>query len=140
MDAGNNPVNYSDPFGLCPKDAGGDGKTEEYKDCGKGSSGYYAYRASQGDNSAVNTVLGWGATCGESKTCESGAAILATFVGGKLLDEVIESGQYLRGGMRTYRNSREYRMSGKLVDWLSGGEKTHWTSAKVVKWFKDLIK
>ncbi len=33
--ANGDPVNYSDPFGLCPKDAGGDGKTDDYSDCAK---------------------------------------------------------------------------------------------------------
>lgn len=37
---GNNPVAYTDPFGLCPKDKGGDGKTESIDDCPKGSAGW----------------------------------------------------------------------------------------------------
>jgi len=31
--AGGDPVNFSDPFGLCPKDQGGNGKSEELTDC-----------------------------------------------------------------------------------------------------------
>jgi hypothetical protein len=31
--AGNNPVAFTDPFGLCPEDVGGDGKTETVRDC-----------------------------------------------------------------------------------------------------------
>ena len=42
------------------EDAGGDGKTGGFKDCLKGSSGYYANKVSQGENKAVNTVLGLG--------------------------------------------------------------------------------
>jgi RHS repeat-associated protein len=38
--AGADPANSSDPFGLCPKDAGGDGKSPYLTDCPKGSRGY----------------------------------------------------------------------------------------------------
>lgn len=74
-----------------------------------------------------------------------GAAILATFVGGTILDEIVESGQYLRAGIRTFRNQREFRVSGKLLDWLTGnkgaGNKgTHWTSTKLLKWIKELLR
>lgn len=134
------PINNSDLFGLCPKEAGGDGKTEEYKDCEKGTSGYYAYRATQGDDGVINTALGWGTACGESDVCEKGAAILTTFVGGKLLDGAVKSGQYLRAGMRTYRNQREFRVSGKRLDWKTVEVGTHWTSAKLMKAIKDLMK
>jgi len=33
--AGNNPVTFTDPFGLCPNDVGGDGKTKSVDDCPK---------------------------------------------------------------------------------------------------------
>ncbi len=33
---GNNPVTFTDPFGLCPKDVGGDGKTRTVGDCPQG--------------------------------------------------------------------------------------------------------
>ena len=33
--AGNNPAAYTDPFGLCPKDVGGDGSTDSVDDCPK---------------------------------------------------------------------------------------------------------
>jgi len=33
--AGNNPIRFSDPFGLCPEYAGGDGKTSTAADCSK---------------------------------------------------------------------------------------------------------
>jgi len=31
--AGNDPISYDDPFGLCPSRVGGDGKTESVDDC-----------------------------------------------------------------------------------------------------------
>lgn len=117
--ADGDPINFSDPFGLCPKDAGGDGETEEYSDCPKGSSGYYAYRATQGDSSIVssisNTILGWGATCGESEECSAAAAILTAFGGGKVLDGVVKSGQYLRIGVGRHDGRRWYRAAGRMV-------------------------
>lgn len=113
--ADGDPINSSDPFGLCPKDAGGDGKTEEYSDCEKGTSGYYAYRATQGQGGVVNTILGVGAACGESDVCEAGAAILTTFVGGKLLDGAVKSAQYLRIGVGRHNGRRVFRAAGKLI-------------------------
>lgn len=38
--AGGDPVNFGDPLGLCPEDAGGDGKTSWLSDCPKGTRGY----------------------------------------------------------------------------------------------------
>ena len=61
--AGGDPVNFSDPFGLCPEDAGGNGKSSIYKDCLKGTSGYYANQIAEGEHKALNTVLGWGGEC-----------------------------------------------------------------------------
>lgn len=113
--ADGDPINKSDPFGLCPKDAGGDGETEEYSDCPKGSSGYYAYRATQGEGGVVNTILGVGASCGENEWCEGGAAILATFVGGKLLDGAVKSAQYLRIGVGRHDGHLWFRAAGKLI-------------------------
>ena len=57
--AGGDPINSSDPFGLCPKSSGGDGKTEEMSDCPRGSSGWWAWRDAQGEGSTfVNNVRG----------------------------------------------------------------------------------
>ena len=38
--AGGDPINFSDPFGLCPKDMGGDGKSRMLSDCPEGSEGH----------------------------------------------------------------------------------------------------
>jgi RHS repeat-associated protein len=38
--ANGDPVNFSDPFGLCPEEMGGDGKTSSLTDCPRGSKGY----------------------------------------------------------------------------------------------------
>lgn len=37
--ANGDPVNYSDPFGLCPKSVGGDGRTKWLSDCPEGTAG-----------------------------------------------------------------------------------------------------
>ncbi|HRP08281.1 MAG TPA: RHS repeat-associated core domain-containing protein [Gemmatimonadales bacterium] len=76
-----NPVTFSDPMGMCPEDAGGDGKTDRYDDCPVGSSGYYAYLAVQGDRSRVNDIKGIVAACAESTVC-SITAIAGTAVVG----------------------------------------------------------
>jgi RHS repeat-associated protein len=62
--ANGDPVNFSDPFGLCPP------ADENYSDCAPGSSGWYAYRLATGRGSAfLNNVGGVLATCGESTAC-----------------------------------------------------------------------
>jgi len=75
---GNNPVTFTDPFGLesCPRGAGGDGKTEQYDDCEPGTSGWYAHRLATGQGSrALNNIGGTLATCGESGTCKAVLAV-----------------------------------------------------------------
>lgn len=140
--AGGDPINFSDPFGLCPKDAGGDGKTEEFKDCEEGASGYYANKVAKGEGTVVNTILGVGASCGESTGCE----VAAVALGGEAIGMVAGAGealglnQYLRAGMRTFRGEREFRIAGKALDWITGKEGTHWTSTKVLNAIKDLMK
>jgi RHS repeat-associated protein len=52
--AGGDPINFSDPFGLCPKDMGGDGKTIGNQDCPKDSKGWNQYR------SGAIEDAGWG--------------------------------------------------------------------------------
>jgi uncharacterized protein RhaS with RHS repeats len=140
--AGGDPANNSDPFGLCPKNAGGDGKTDTFTDCLNGSSGYYAERVKEGDNKVVNTVLGWGASCGESGKCEVAAGALASLGVGAVAGagESLGLNQYLRAGMRNFKGGREFRIAGKLLDALTGEEGTHWTSAKLLQAIKDFFK
>jgi uncharacterized protein RhaS with RHS repeats len=45
--AGNNPIAFTDPFGLCPKDKGGDGKTDGLDDCPKDSEGWKEHQKAQ---------------------------------------------------------------------------------------------
>ena len=44
--ANGDPVNFSDPFGLCARSAGGDGRTLRWDDCPEGSEGYDYYQRS----------------------------------------------------------------------------------------------
>ncbi len=37
-------MSYADPFGLCPEDKGGDGKTTALSDCPEGTAGYDEFR------------------------------------------------------------------------------------------------
>ena len=62
--ANGDPVNFSDPFGLCPPE------DDNFDDCERGSSEYYAARIARGEgNRLVNEVAGALATCGESIDC-----------------------------------------------------------------------
>ena len=139
--ANGDPVNYSDPFGLCPKSAGGDDKTDRFDDCEAGTSGYYANKVAKGEGTILNTYLGLGATCGESGLCESAAIALGASGIGMVAGagEALGLNQYLRAGMRTFRGQREFRVAGKLVDLLRE-ERAHLTSTKVLKAIKTLIK
>jgi RHS repeat-associated protein len=67
---GNDPNSFSDPFGVCPKDAGGDGKTDSFEDCPTLSSGWFANRANSSKGSAlINNVGGVISSCFESEKC-----------------------------------------------------------------------
>jgi uncharacterized protein RhaS with RHS repeats len=109
--AAGDPVSYSDPYGLkaCPESAGGDGKTDSYADCPEGSSGYYAYRAAQGEGGAMNTVRGVVAACREDTACK---------VGG-----ICGTGQAVAGvaGQPGFRERVNFgQVIGQLVDQASG--------------------
>jgi uncharacterized protein RhaS with RHS repeats len=41
---GGDPINFGDPFGLCARAAGGDGRTLRWDDCPEGSEGYDYYQ------------------------------------------------------------------------------------------------
>jgi hypothetical protein len=74
--AAGDPVNFSDPFGLCPQSAGGDGTTEDFDDCPPGSSGWYAHRAATGVGyNWLNNVGGALASCGESGACMAALSV-----------------------------------------------------------------
>jgi hypothetical protein len=136
------PVNFKDPMGLCPKDAGGDGKSEQLGDCEAGTSGYYANKVVNGEGKILNTYLGLGASCGESRWCEGAAVALGGVAVGMVAGagEALGLNQYLRAGMRTYQGQREFRVAGKVVDWVAGEERVHWTSTKVLNAIKSLMK
>jgi uncharacterized protein RhaS with RHS repeats len=85
---GGDQVNFSDPFGLCPKDAGGDGKSDSFTDCQKGTSGYYANEAARGRGGAMNTAKGVVASCKESTVCAAGAVAGAAVTGEIVVSEV----------------------------------------------------
>ena len=56
--ADGDPLTYSDPFGLCPEDVGGDGETERFDDCPEGSSGWYAHRLATGEGNELLNIAG----------------------------------------------------------------------------------
>lgn len=51
---------------MCPKNAGGDGKTDTFTDCSSGSSGYYANEAASGRGGFLNDLKGVATTFAES--------------------------------------------------------------------------
>jgi RHS repeat-associated protein len=60
------PVNFDDPFGLCPP------RDDDLSDCAPGSSGWYAKRIATAEGSRpLNEIGGVLATCGESAVCMS---------------------------------------------------------------------
>jgi hypothetical protein len=68
--AGNNPVMFTDPFGLCPP------ADENYSDCAPGSSEWYANRVVTGEgNRAINEIGGTLASCAESFACNAVLAV-----------------------------------------------------------------
>ncbi len=89
---GRGSCNSADPFGLCPKNAGGDGKTETFTDCMDGTSGYYAQQAASGHGGLVNNILGAGASCGESGICESLAGVLSAIGGIGIVRSLLATG------------------------------------------------
>lgn len=89
--AGGDPVNFSDPFGLCPKSAGGDGRTDSFADCLAGSSGWYAYRMATGQGSSLlNELGGVLSSCGESWLCQG--VLTVASLGGSALEGAAERG------------------------------------------------
>jgi RHS repeat-associated protein len=126
-----NPAAFSDPFGMCPEEAGGDGKTDRYDDCPVGSSGYYAYLAAEGDSSLVNEIHGLIASCKESTVCAIGGTAAAMIVAGgarMLADEAVtmgrgvvqwlNTGRYLRVGIGGKGGRRVFRIAGEVVGWF----------------------
>lgn len=62
--ASGDPVNFTDPFGLCPP------KDDNTADCAPGTSGWYANRLATGvGNAALNTIGGVLSSCNESSAC-----------------------------------------------------------------------
>ncbi len=121
------PINFSDPFGLCPKAAGGDGKTEEYSDCPRGSSGYWAHQSMQGNGGLLTEVRGTTASCDESTACLAVAIAGGAYVGTLVAVEagasrlaatalaLMQSNRYLRIGVGRHNGRRVFRAAGKLV-------------------------
>ena len=83
-----NPLSNADPLGMkaCPREAGGDGKTDEYSDCPEGTTGYYAYQAAQGRGGAMNTLKGLVASCSEQTSCKVVALFGAVYSSVLLVD------------------------------------------------------
>jgi hypothetical protein len=110
--AGGDPVNYSDPFGLCPP------KDENTSDCEAGTSGWYANRLATGQgNSVLNTIGGLLTSCNESAACSAvldvasvGADVLERRGGSALIEQA-----YKRPGGATTAAQRAAVQGGACV-------------------------
>jgi hypothetical protein len=106
-------VSYADPFGLCPKDKGGDGKSDNLSDCPEGSEGYKEFRNPQLETPLFDPVafvsgfvpglfkgllakLGLGALEGLSSGAASAAAAKIAIPEGEALLVVVKDGKILK--------------------------------------------
>jgi RHS repeat-associated protein len=81
--ASGDPVNFSDPFGVCPKDVGGDGKTRTLSDCPPGSLGWNQYASGAIESADPFT---WFIALGEIKAAGLTLAAISTFVTRKAIN------------------------------------------------------
>lgn len=113
--ANGDPVNYSDPFGLCPPD------NDNYGDCTAGSSEWYAGRIARGEgNRVLNELGGLGATCAESISCMISlipASVVGTAVG-RVAKALGVAGKASGNVSVTIGSRLEARVAGRL--WTSG--------------------
>jgi hypothetical protein len=91
-------VTYSDPFGLCPEEMGGDGKTKGNSDCPKDSKGWNQYRSGAVASGWADPLIfigGW-----ESRAGEIVAKEVETLAAGAY--EVAASGGAHSGFLKNY--------------------------------------
>jgi RHS repeat-associated protein len=98
--AAGDPVNYSDPFGLCPKDAGGDGKAKTLGDCPEGSEGRRQYISGKAEsNSELFLFLFGGLEIKGGEALGGGAARLISRISES--PSLIRAAGELEGAMQT---------------------------------------
>jgi len=101
--ADGDPINLGDPFGLCPKSAGGSGNSETLEDCPRGTSGWWAMQEQGGVVGLYNNVRGAAAACSESWLCASVAGAGAVLLSSMVIAEVAASSELeatIHGGGR----------------------------------------
>jgi RHS repeat-associated protein len=110
------PVNFGDPFGLCPPE------DENYSDCPPGTSEWYANRIATGEgNRLVNEVGGALATCAESISCMT-ALIPGTVIGaaaGRVAQALGVAGKAAGNVSVAVGSELEAQIAGKL--WTGAG-------------------
>ncbi|MGH9423419.1 MAG: RHS repeat-associated core domain-containing protein, partial [Thermoanaerobaculia bacterium] len=139
------PVTYSDPFGLCPEDMGGDGKTKGNADCPKGSKGWEQYRsgavASAGWGDPFLFLGGLEREGGEAAAIGLGTAISK---GHAFVKHVLERGEFEGLGIRTTRQLAKFvyniveSATGADVKVLSRGRTAFWDSETGTVVIRDL--
>lgn len=133
--AAGDPVNFGDPFGLCPKDMGGNGRTKWLTDCPEGSKGRAEWnrRASgraEGVDDPVFLLFGG--------VSAKGAKTAATTIGGRIarghafVRHVLEEADLAGLGIRTREQLGRFvddiisKSSGTNVRSLSRGRRAFW--------------
>jgi RHS repeat-associated protein len=98
--ANGDPVTYSDPFGLCPKDKGGDGRTTWLTDCPEGSVGRAEWQKNASGNAesgGIDDIIFFFIGGAEIKGAEAGVTLVSRIARSKALARIAAQ---LEGGVQ----------------------------------------
>jgi RHS repeat-associated protein len=95
--ANGDPVTYSDPFGLCPEDMGGDGKSKTLSDCPKDSKGWNRYRSGAAESGGMTDVAFFFAGGAEVQGTKAAIKLASKIGQNKALSRIAAS---LEGGVQ----------------------------------------
>ncbi|MGH7719355.1 MAG: RHS repeat-associated core domain-containing protein [Gemmatimonadaceae bacterium] len=99
--ADGDPVNFSDPFGLCPKESGGDGQTPYNTDCPPGTHGYMIVCGC-----VQSTDAPWEILFGARSVVTSGVRGAVSYVGRQAAQRTIENARR-RAVRRAWQQERD---------------------------------
>lgn len=130
-------MSYSDPFGLCPKDKGGDGKTNRLDDCPEGSEGRRQYRSGAIESAGLDDPIFMLFGGLEIRGAKATAAGLGTAIarGHAFAKHVLARGEFQGLGIRTTKQLGTLvddivaNATGADVKSLSRGRTAFWDSS-----------
>jgi len=130
-------VSYSDPFGLCPRDKGGDGRSQTLADCPEGSAGHREYRSGAIESAGLDDPIFMLFGGLEIRGAKAAAAGLGTAIaqGHAFAKHVLVRGEFQGLGIRTTKQLATFiddivaRASGADVRSLSRGRTAFWDSS-----------